>query len=52
MRKTRTKLESNKPTSKNEAATSINKAMTDIVRIALLRHDDISMLRQLLRSLY
>ena len=31
---------------------TINKAMNDILKQSLHRHDDLSMLRQLLRSLY
>ena len=30
----------------------VNRALTDILRHGLMRHDDISMLRQLLKTLY
>ena len=35
-----------------DSASDVSKAMTDILKSSLLRHDDISMLRQLLRSLH
>lgn len=36
----------------NTNANNVNKAMNDIMKFSLLRHDDIGMLRQLLKSLY